>query len=191
MLYTNAAIDFEWYSINNDMTQHLPYWTLRYQNGTDIPLTGRLTFNFANRSMSKRFTSMCVDAIRTGHVDGCFVDRSDPEWQIGWSGNTLPGDFINLTAYTMNKIETLRDMQAAAGDGPIILNCHSCIDNRALPPISQWYTNTQNIEWFTNSNASIADLMYLQQHAKYVRAHASVPDELLHDTLGAFLIAVK
>ena len=157
IFYMNAAIDFEWYQLHQTMLQHeghyLPDWALRYQNGSFVTLTSRETFNFANASMAAEFGATCARAISTGSVDGCFIDRSDPEWQTAkWGKGTPPGSQYDLAEYTAHKIATLQSMQAAAGDGPIIMNCHSCIDERKLPPIGNpdSYTNAQNIECETS-----------------------------------------
>ena len=133
--------------LRNEDAARLPDWALRYQNGSFVELTSRQTFNFANQSMADEFAATCSRAIATGSVDGCFVDRSDPVWQTDNLGRgTPPGDFISLADYTKQKIRALRAMQAAAGAGPVIMNCHSCIDNRQLPPIgAESYTHAQNI----------------------------------------------
>ena len=194
IFYMNAAIDFEWYQLHQTMLRNedaarLPDWALRYQNGSFVELTSRQTFNFANQSMADEFAATCSRAIATGSVDGCFVDRSDPVWQTdNWGRGTPPGDFISLADYTKQKIRALRAMQAAAGAGPVIMNCHSCIDNRQLPPIgAESYTHAQNIEWFRNTNDSINDMLFLRKHAKLVRAHGD--NKNFTDLVGAFLIA--
>ena len=122
-------------------------------------------------------------------MDGCFVDRSDPEWQTAnWGRGSPPGSFISLPEYTAHKVAALRQMQVAAGEGPIIMNCHSCIDNRRLPPMGPGeFTNAQNIEWFRNTNESINDMLFLRKHAKLVRAHGDTKN--LTALVGAFLIA--
>eukprot|EP01001_Neometanema_parovale_P007548 NODE_3847_length_1154_cov_69.018429_g3660_i0.p1 GENE.NODE_3847_length_1154_cov_69.018429_g3660_i0~~NODE_3847_length_1154_cov_69.018429_g3660_i0.p1 ORF type:complete len:361 (-),score=56.12 NODE_3847_length_1154_cov_69.018429_g3660_i0:70-1098(-) len=185
MFYTNAAIDFEWYAINKAMVDH-PGWALRTETGKPVKITSRTVFDFSNDACASRFEKMCSDALDTGVVDGCFVDRSDVVWphQEQW-----PLAHNVSEAYSKNKADMLRSLQKKAGDGPIIMNCHGCIDNRSIP--SPPWVNTQNIEWFRNDNESINTMLFLQQHSTILRAHAEVPDDHIGDAMGAFLIAAK
>lgn len=54
------------------------------------------------------------------------------------------------------------------GLGPVLMNCHSCIDNRAMPDPPP--VNAQNIEWMTATNNSINTIFFLQRHAKLASA---------------------
>ena len=50
----------------------VPDWALRYENGSEVELTSRSTFNFANASMAAEFGATCARAIGSGSADVCF-----------------------------------------------------------------------------------------------------------------------
>merc|ERR1712113_574041 len=82
-------------------------------------------FDFSNPRTRQLFIEECVNATKTGYVDGCFADRAVDGTPTDSGNDTIPsGQKYNLTskkaeAYFVGHIQVLTDLQKALGQGPL------------------------------------------------------------------------
>jgi hypothetical protein len=120
----------------------------------NYPIGVRL-FNMSSPAMRKLFVDECVNATRSGVIDGCHIDRANWAEIIAQSGNngqsgnkTHQGTVMDWTAQQAELAATgeqalLSELQAAVGDEMLI----SAKENPTPGLMNDWqYTNTQYIE---------------------------------------------
>lgn len=153
-------------------------------------------FDFSQAEARQLVIEECVNATRSGYVDGCFLDRAVDGTPNDGRNDTAPCDGTpanpcrynhNLTAskllaYEKGHIQMLADLQAAIGDGPVIAN------HAYGPPHDNMYAGSVNfamIEGFGSNRDSIEQLRMAAKNNRGVQAHAGKVDE---DTVAAFLV---
>ena len=90
-------------------------------------------FDFAQAKARALFIAECVNATKTGVVDGCFLDRAVDGTPTDSGDDRVPCAGancrykLNLTAatskaYAAGHVQVLTDLQTAIGEGPVIAN---------------------------------------------------------------------
>lgn len=197
IFYMNSVLDFPQYRLHALMQQD-PSLVLRNITGGKVMLSGGYhisdVFDFSNPKTRALYIESCVNATRTGVVDGCFQDRavdgtpsdsgddkvpctaSDCRYQLNISAS-------KLAAYAAGHVQVLTDLQKAIGEGPVIAN-HACgppHDNLVAGAVS-----FAQLENFEANNGSIQQLMLCATNRRGVQAHCrGDPSE---NNLAAFLI---
>ena len=184
VLYWNSVLDFPQYALHAGMLAR-PELMLRDNRTGDAVLldggghTGMDVFDLANPAARSFFMSDCVNATRSGVVDGCYMDRA-----------TDVSPVVNLSAaqaraYEAGHMTMLTDLQVLLGDGPVI-------GNRAYgPPDDQSAIAFAMIEEFSplgdKGKGNLTDLLTGVRNGRGVQVHTmTAPTENL---IAAFLIA--
>lgn len=207
VLYLNSVLNFPQYRLAQEMEAN-PDWWLRDTDGKLVTMYGDFgpvnmtVFDFSQAAVCEKFVNVCIDAVKTGHVDGCFVDRA------------IDGFPTNLgaekqKAYDDGHAQILLDMQrqiAAISGGPLIANHAydlSGIVNAAplvgadrCPPLSVLTIIGRDIQTgWQGWNVSMAQLRESVANGKLVEAHSPCADGAMAgcvgeitDTLAAFLV---
>ena len=138
VLYLNSVLNFPQYRLAKEMEAN-PDWWLRDSDGKLVTLYGDFgpanmtVFDFAQPAVRAAFVAACVDAVKTGYVDGCFVDRA-----IDGSPTDLGG--AKQKAYDDGHAQVLQEMQrqiSAISAGPLIANhAYNCPSRRRLSGLS-------------------------------------------------------
>eukprot|EP00040_Diaphanoeca_grandis_P023282 m.126363 g.126363 ORF g.126363 m.126363 type:complete len:490 (-) comp29198_c2_seq1:160-1629(-) len=198
IFYYNSVLDFPQYDLHGMMLAN-PSLMLHNENGEPVTLSGGGhdcdVFDFGNADTRQIFIDECVNATKSGFVDGCFLDRAvdgtptdsidSNDTQI-CSGDTCRYklDISNetLQAYFHGHIKVLTDLQTALGEGPLIAN------HAYGPPHDDFVAGSVNFAMIEGFGANVPSIQQLQLSAKNgrgVQAHAIKVDE---DSVAAFLI---
>lgn len=145
--------------------------------------------DFANPAARALFIEECVNATKSGFVDGCFCDRAVDGTPSDGGDDRIPCTTnckYNLTAaqaeaYAAGHVKVLTDLQTALGQGPVIANHAYGPPHDNMLPGSVSFSM---IEGFGPNNASIQELLMNSANGRGVQAHGR-PTE---DCLAAFLI---
>ena len=144
-------------------------------------------FDFSNAHARALFIEECVNATRTGFVDGCFCDRAVDGTPTDSGDDNVPsGKKADLTpakakAYFEGHIQVLTELQTALGEGPVIANHAYGPPHDAMVPGSVSFSM---IESFGANNRSINQLLMNAKNKRGVQAHG----EPTENCLAAFLI---
>ena len=184
VLYWNSVLDFPQYALHAGMLAR-PELMLRDNRTGDAVLldggghTGMDVFDLANPAARSFFMSDCVNATRSGVVDGCYMDRA-----------TDVSPVVNLSAaqaraYEAGHMTMLTDLQVLLGDGPVIGN------GAYGPPDDQSAIAFAMIEEFSplgdKGKGNLTDLLTGVRNGRGVQVHTmTAPTENL---IAAFLIA--
>lgn len=188
LAYTNGIIAYPWYRASQKLSAHPNYW-LRDINGNPLnnirenPLETWYTWDFTVDAVISLFEEQCMDMVKSGVVDGCFVDGC----------LNVPGP-LNTTvrdAYTKNKHTMLANLQEKL---PGVLVCGS--GGGYLPGMGA--TQVQN--WGKGGDYSTREIPMLQRamndsivffaHGSAVCKKGGNPlDPDVQTELAAFLIA--
>ncbi len=79
-------------------------------------------FDFGNPKTRTLFISACINATKTGFVDGCFIDRA-VDASPSQKNESLAPEVA--AAYTTGHKQMLADLQSALDNGPLVAN-HAC-----------------------------------------------------------------
>ena len=151
-------------------------------------------FDFGSARMRQLFIEECVNATKTGVVDGCFADRAVDGTPTDSGNDTFPCDSVHscryklglsddtARAYFNGHVQVLTDLQAALGDGPLIANHAYGPPHDAMLPGSVSFSM---IEGFGPNNASITQLRDNAANGRGVQEHAGRADE---SSIAAFLV---
>ena len=138
IFYYNSVLDFPQYKLHGMMLKD-PSLMLKDRDGKTVlmrcPAPTRTcdVFDFSNAKARALFISECVNATKSGYVDGCFLDRAvdgtptdSGNDQVPCSGSNCRYK-LNLTAehskaYAAGHVQVLTDLQTAIGEGPVIAN---------------------------------------------------------------------
>jgi len=204
IFYYNSVLDFPQYDLHGIMLKN-PDWLLKNEQNEIVKITGGGghscdVFDFSVAAARQIFIEECVNATKSGFVDGCFVDRAvdgcptdrvDQNAAIpcrqGGTGGAACRYKLNisdekLSTYFDGHIQMLKDLQKAIGEGPIIAN------HAYGPPHDSIIAGDANfamIEGFGANNESIKQLLWSAANGRGVQAHAKKTDE---DILAAYLI---
>ena len=185
VLYYNSILDWPFYRLHALMLQHPELWArdakgavCRSDGDGSFPNhTNMLSFDFRQQAARDLWAAACLNATRTGFVDGCFSDRSDgvPACKLA-----------DPSAFREGHLAVHQELQAALGAGPLIAN------NALLPGV-----NATMIEGFVANEASILQLQRAAASGRLVQAHAGYGEDGTADehcskgvtnSLAAFLI---
>ena len=123
VLYLNSVLNFPQYRLARTMAAN-PSWALRDSKGAVVQMYGDFgpanmtVFDFSQAPVRAAFMSACTDAVKTGHVDGCFLDRAID----GFPTNLGPA---KQAAYDAGHAEVVQTLAAAVSElsgGPLIAN---------------------------------------------------------------------
>ena len=93
VFYMNTVLDWHFYGMHEQMLGHPEYW-LRITEGLkgagspvyapgdkhfNPPKKGMLVFDHAKPHVRRFWSGVCLKAVATGSVDGCFSDSSEPD----------------------------------------------------------------------------------------------------------------
>ena len=199
VFYYNSVLDFNQYKLHALMEAD-PSLMLHDSTGQVIRIGGGHkvsdVFDFSNPATRALFIEECVNATKSGIVDGCFCDRAvdgtpsdsgDDRVPCGSpGGKKIKPCAHNLTAakaaaYAAGHVQVLTDLQTAIGDGPVIAN------HAYGPPHDNMVAGSVSfamIETFGANNQSIKELLLAAANGRGVQAHGT-PSEA---SLAAFLI---
>ena len=180
VFYMNSVLDFPQYQLHTRMLAE-PALMKRDPDGNvtrihcPSPAGTCDVFDFAQKRAIALFTSVCINATRSGFVDGCFLDRA------------VDGCPTGPAAYTAGHLAMQAELQAALGDGPVV-------SNHAYGPPFDNLTATSGvtfamIEGFGANNQSIQQMLAARDNVRGVQAHAGGRAHSLEDLIAAFLVA--
>jgi hypothetical protein len=145
IFYYNSVLDFNQYRLHALMEAD-PSLMLHDSAGQIIRMGGGHktsdVFDFSNPATRSLFIEECVNATKSGFVDGCFCDRAVDGTPSDSGDDTVPCGSPggrkknkkpcsqNMTAakaaaYAAGHVQVLTELQAAIGEGPVIAN-HAC-----------------------------------------------------------------
>lgn len=203
VFYMNSVLSWYFYHMDVDMNAH-PAWQLHdsktgeaVHTGGDKhfnpPKSGMLVYNHAAVGMREYWKAVCINATKTGFVDGCFSDSSQP-------GSHKTSKYLNSTdnaAFEAGKVQTMTEMTAHFGvtaGAPYAGSTGVLIGKKP----DQKGINAFQIEMFQPDEASIQVLMQGVSQGYLVQAHTktgSTADQkgcndlaALTDMAAAFLI---
>ena len=137
-----------------------------------------LVFDFGQAVVRDFWASDCINATKTGYVDGCFADRAG---ESGFQHNTLSPE--TEAAYKAGHVKVLQQLQASV-PGVVIAN------NDQVPGVK-----ATMMEGFSASEGSITSLIKVSKAGYLVQAHAGYAAngednhcEHIENSLAAFLI---
>lgn len=196
IFYYNSVLDFDQYRLHAMMLAD-PSLMLHDTAGKVIKQGGGHktsdVFDFTNPATRALFIEECINATKSGYVDGCFCDRAvdgtpsdSGNDQVPCGGAGAKPCHMNISgtkaaAYAAGHVQVLTDLQTALGEGPVIAN-HAYgapHDNMAAGSVGFAMD-----EFFNADNASINTLLLSAANGRGVQAHGK-PTE---DMLAAFLI---
>jgi hypothetical protein len=205
ILYLNSVLDFPQFKLHATMAADP---ALQLKDGAGVPVKmsggghdGMDVFDFGSARMRRLFVEECVNATRTGFVDGCFLDRA-VEGTPTDAAATPPDDNapcdsaracrykLNLTdatahAYFAGHLAVMAELQGALGEGPLVAN------HAYGPPhdaVAAGSVSFSMIEFFKADNASVNALLTSAANGRGVQAHCggkAVPSE---SEYAAFLV---
>eukprot|EP01047_Picozoa_sp_COSAG01_P040486 COSAG01_NODE_3412_length_6112_cov_2.531354_8_plen_448_part_00 len=183
LLYWNSVLDFPQYTLHAGMLARPELMLRNRRTGNIVRLdggghTGMDVFDFANPAARTFFMSDCLNATRSGVVDGCYMDRA-----------TDVSPVVNLSAaqareYEAGHITMLSDLQALLGEGPVVGN------GAYGPPHDQAAIAYAMIEEFSplhdKGKGNLTDLFTSVKNGRGVQVHTmTAPTE---NVIAAFLI---
>eukprot|EP00118_Oscarella_pearsei_P025517 m.308315 g.308315 ORF g.308315 m.308315 type:complete len:351 (+) comp43746_c0_seq1:72-1124(+) len=188
IFYYNSVLDWNQYRLHQEFLKHPDYW-LKNASGDPVripgdgtfkqPKDGMLVFDFSQDDVRKFWASDCLNATKTGYIDGCFADRANEE---SFRQNNLTTE--KAKAYAAGHVEVLQYIQKNLGDGVIIAN------NDLVPGVG-----STMIEGFEANEESIQHLQEAVAQGKLVQAHAGYGQDgsdnrcqNITNSLAAFLI---
>mmetsp|Transcript_20270 Transcript_20270/g.60557 ORF Transcript_20270/g.60557 Transcript_20270/m.60557 type:complete len:411 (+) Transcript_20270:74-1306(+) len=190
IFYYNSVLDFPQYQLHARFLEN-PSLLLRNADGEILNMTGGGhscdVFDFGKDLARQLFIEECVNATKTGFVDGCFIDRAvdgtpvDSGDDNHWSARGHHLDNATAEAYFNGHIQMLKDLQTAIGDGPVIAN-HAY--GPPHDPLLPGYVNFCMIEGFGANGGSIEQLQMAVSNGRGVQAHGRGTI----DDIAAFLI---
>jgi len=149
-------------------------------------------FDFSVARTRELFIEACINATKTGYVDGCFADRAVDGTPTDSGNDNVPsGKKYNLTdahalAYAQGHVQVLTELQAALGDGPLIAN-HAY--GPPHDPLKAGAVSFSMIEGFGPNNASISQLLMNAANGRGVQAHTIIQSRVdVESVLAAFLV---
>lgn len=197
IFYYNSVLDFPQYDLHKLMMENSSLM-LHNEKGQVVkmhcpsPESPCDVFDFSQAAARQLFIDECINATKTGYVDGCFLDRAvdgtptdptlDPE---------NPGDHYNLgkakaVAYTKGHIQAIADMQTALPTSPIIAN-HGY--GEPMDNLKPGVVSFSMIEGFDANNGSIMQLLTATKNGRGVQAHSAHGCEDVNvDIVAAFLV---
>jgi len=201
VFYMNAVLDWYFYAMHQEFLQKPEWWLRESQSGKPFYAYGDKHFNPTNTSIRPQmlvfdhskldvqswWEGVCVNATRTGVVDGCFSDSSTPG---GSHGTPKVLNATDQEAFEAGKVKTMTSVTAALGGTagqPFAGSTGVLIGKKS----DQKGINAFQIEMFEASNASIVELMSGVEQGYLVQAHVDYlhnPSTPQVDTLAAFLI---
>ena len=188
LFYYNSVLDWNQYRLHQLFLEHSDWW-LRNASGEPVripgdrsfkqPKDGMLVFDFSQQQVRNFWSSDCINATKTGYIEGCFADRAGEDT---FSKNNLTKE--KEEAYSKGHIQVLQELQHALGDNVLVAN------NDLVPEVS-----ATMVEGFGADEGSIKLLQQGVQQGKLVQAHAGYhPDgqdnhcQSITNSLSAFLI---
>jgi len=170
IFYYNSVLDWPFYKLHEDFLQH-PEWWLRNSDGTECRSNGdgsfpnhtnMLSFDFAQAGARDLWADTCINATKSGVVDGCFSDRAN-------------GHPCNAGSdYKAGHKQVHQDLQKKLGNGVLISN-NVVIDGVGATMIEFFKADESDIQK-VSSAAAKGVLMQAHDHACST------------DSLAAFLI---
>ena len=101
LLYYNSVLDWPFYRLHEELMRRPELWArgadgsvCRTNGDGSFPNhTNMLSFDFAQAAARDLWASACLNATRTGYVDGCFSDRADgkPHCEVRLRGSNHGG----------------------------------------------------------------------------------------------------
>jgi hypothetical protein len=184
VFYLNTELDFSGYRLFDQFEQRPEFWLLGPGGGPVLqrapqwgcrggvcPGNGTLKLpDYSVPAAAEFWLSACANMTAHPAVDGCNLDRSS---HVG-SFTALPAaDWSprnGAAAFNAGKLRAFQRLQQVVGQGPVIANCHSCLEaNTTIPGV-----HSQNIEGFGPSEQRIVQLQVLAKAGKLAKAHYSV-----------------
>ena len=187
IFYYNSVLDWEQYRLHEEFLQHPTYW-LKNASGLPVripgdhtfkqPKDGMLVFDFGQAAVRDFWASDCINATKTGYVDGCFADRAK---ESTFPGNTLSPE--TLAAYEDGHVKVLLELQKGV-PGVVVAN------GDQQPGVMGTM-----IEGFSATEEGIMSLMKASKAGFLVQAHAGYKPngkdnhcQHIENSLAAFLI---
>eukprot|EP01043_Picozoa_sp_COSAG02_P052848 COSAG02_NODE_5757_length_4062_cov_12.533687_2_plen_387_part_00 len=202
IFYYNTVLDFAQYKLHGLMEAE-PSLMMHDSTGKVIKMGGGHkdsdVFDFTNPRARALFIEECINATKSGVVDGCFCDRavdSGPDQGIKGGDDRVPCGIpgpqgvpchYNITgakaaAYKAGRVKVLTDLQTALGAGPLIANHAFGPPHDLMVPGSVSFAMN---EFFLANNESIQTILLAVANGRGIQAHVEKPNESI---LAAFLI---
>ena len=197
IFYYNSVLDFPQYRLHATVGAD-PALQLKDAGGAPVKMSGgghdgMDVFDFGSARMRQLFVEECINATRTGFVDGCFADRAVDGTPTDSGDDTVPCDSghkcryaLNLSdatahAYFAGHVQVLTELQAALGEGPLIANHAYGPPHDAMAAGSVSFAM---IEGFGANNESINQLRMAAANGRGVQAHSGTSES----DFAAFLV---
>ena len=118
----NSVLDWYFYEMHKDYLAH-PEWWLRDSNDSEPvycpgdkhfnpPKGGMLAFDHANPAVRSWWESVCLKAVASGVVDGCFSDSSQPDTH--GTGRWLNASYHDK--FEQGKVDTMAALTTKFGE---------------------------------------------------------------------------
>jgi hypothetical protein len=197
VFYLNTELDFTGFRLFDEFQRHPEYWLLQadgspvQQHGPDwgctqgvCPEPGLKLADFSVPDAATFWLIACANVTAHKAVDGCNLDRAS---HLGSFTDLAPATWAprnGAQAFNDGKLAAFQKLQGVVGAGPVIANCHPCLEeNTTIPGV-----HSQNLEGFTVAEEWIGKLQVLDRHKKLAKAHYSIRDSSGAGCLNATLV---
>jgi len=199
--YFNEVLDWYFYDMAKEFANR-PEWWLRRSNDSKPFLTkgdkhfnppeqGMLVFDHSKQAVRNFWISACVNATKSGVVDGCFSDSSE----VASHKTATALNASSNAAFEAGKVQTSAALTTFFGGtgGQPFTPASSGVLIAKKP--NQTGINAFQIEFFDNSEAAILELMAGVDQGYLVQAHVGISNvvntcgcKCMNDTVAAFLV---
>eukprot|EP00038_Savillea_parva_P010202 m.188582 g.188582 ORF g.188582 m.188582 type:complete len:501 (+) comp17487_c0_seq1:41-1543(+) len=185
IFYYNTVLNFKQYAFGG---QGFPTPLLLTNSSGDLITMGHgqmelAIYDFGQAAAQAEFLAECVNATRTGWVDGCFADRvmdGSPCCNDG-SGNALlggakcedissPMTTAQCAAYNTGHLDVVNNLTRAISPGPIIANHAFTTDETLYPALHITGSMTESLP---QDDSGIAMLQWHAQRGLVIEAHSN------------------
>eukprot|EP01084_Bolivina_argentea_P038099 70454_1 len=198
IMYLNSILDFQNYYLHDLMVWN-PKYRLRDDNGVIVyekggtgliyPMPdpkGYWVFDYQQKAVQNLFVSECINATKTGYVDGCFLDQSS---RNNFDGYTFSQATINKFILGHNNV--LYEIQKQLNDSGKSI----CIDGNDVNHVNKTAVSAEALEFFKANTDQLNNLIKLGNMGIIVEAHVYAESynncTNIINSLACFLIGAR
>lgn len=200
VFYMNAVLDWYFYGMHDEFIQHEEWWLKDSSTGEPFytsgdktfypPKEGMLVFDHSERWVRDWWQNVCMTAVASGFVDGCFSDSS----REGTHRTDKALNDTDKAAFEAGKVATMTSLTKAFGGtaGQSYKGSTGVLIGKTS---YQEGINAYQIEFFGPQQSAIQELQAGAAKGWLVQAHVGVNYtgttcgcECMNDVVAAFLI---
>jgi hypothetical protein len=178
IFYYNSILNFPQYDLSARFMENNASLCLRDVHGSLVTESGghksdMTVFDYQQPAACELWASTCINATKTGFVDGCFADRAIDVQAFETSGQLTPAQ---RAAFDKGHWDALAKLQTTIGAGPVIANHAYNLSGVGGAMIEFGKANIETVQ----------DIQMSSQNQKVTQAHFSKIDD---DSMATFLVA--